>query len=511
MSAPQFADAGGGGRAAAASDGESATSRLGSLLTGKKKAPAKSAFDKTYTEMQADFTGRGMVSPRIGYPAPKPEPTGIKKWTSAVAGSSMVTSIKSAFKPKESKPVPLGAPKKKSFFAKKSDTPHPDDAVSVFSKSTVGPDIYVVMARRHETAGETSLAIEDYENALDAEKHHLRATTGLARLLDAEGKHDEARELFIDATKHHPQSASAWNDLGTFHAQHDSRREAIRAMNQAVALDPRRDLYRNNLAVFLVEAGQPRQALAHLQAVHPPAVAHYSLGHLLQQRGRSVEALEYFRTAHQQDPGFAEARTAVEMLAGRTGPPAHRHSPPPPQSVVRRPVARPNDERVTIQHRVQHDHHAHDNVSATTPKAVPNAVVPDDLISEDVIPEDTMSDAYRLSPGDRVVLRDDPAWPDESQLDAPAINAEVALDDVSGYDVGTDESVEEDSYVQYDSEAPDEPETLYNAESTHESDSQVVARLRIGTTCTTSARRGYARRTPPRGDAGSRRATIRTG
>ncbi|MEZ6071525.1 MAG: tetratricopeptide repeat protein [Pirellulales bacterium] len=317
---PSFAQTLGGRAASSADSGETFSSRMKSLFTGKKDAPPPAPFEKSYSEMQSDFSSTGVVSPRIGYPEPQGEPTGFKKLTSAVAGSGFVTGIKSAFSKKDAAPASGAGKKPFSLFGKSSDS-LPDDAVSVFSKSTVGPDVYVIVARRQEAEENLPKAIESYQRALEVEPHHLLATTGLARLREREGNDDEALKLFVDATKHHPEEAMAWNDLGMFQAKRRNSREAIRAMNRAVSLAPDRDLYRNNLATFLVDSGQTNQALMQLQAVHPPAIAHYSLGFLLKERGRTDEAIEYFRTAWQLDPQFEEARIALSMLSDQVGAP----------------------------------------------------------------------------------------------------------------------------------------------------------------------------------------------
>lgn len=428
-SAPHVANSSVTGKPRVAADNNSAISRLSAMLSGRNKAPEKPPFEKSYTELQSDFAGTGVVSPRIGYAAPEPEPTGLKKWTSAVAGSSVVTSIKTAFAPKDTTGSAPAASNHGFNFLSKKDEGETGGSVSVFTESSMGPDIYVVMARRKESSGQLDQAAEQYRKALDIEKHHLLATTGLARLLDRQGQQEEAQDLFVDATKHHPKSASAWNDLGTFHAQHQHNGDAIRAMQRAVALDPQRDLYRNNLAMFLVEAGQPQQALAHLQAIHPPAVAHYSLGYLLKEQGQISQAMAYFRAAYQQDPQFEEARLAIELLAGQNSPVYGQHPTRSPLVAAASPSAPP----VTL------DHTGLENTA-------PDYATPEDMTLE----------AHRPpAPSGRVALHGDTSWPAEDQPDGGDLAEGVdEIDIAADADAGTDEQAVTRPWLEQQSQRP---------------------------------------------------------
>ena len=59
------------------------------------------------------------------------------------------------------------------------------------------------------------------------------------------------------------------------------------ALDEAVRIQPAVVLYRNNIAMVLVDLGQIEAAYSHLAAVHPEAVAHYNLGYLLLKKGKT--------------------------------------------------------------------------------------------------------------------------------------------------------------------------------------------------------------------------------
>jgi Tfp pilus assembly protein PilF len=90
--------------------------------------------------------------------------------------------------------------------------------------------------------------------------------------------------------------------------------QAAATLQSAVQMQPGKALYRNNLATVLVEMGRRQEALTQLQAVHPPAVANYNLGYLLERRGESANAITCYQTALAMDPGMTAAQTALFKL-----------------------------------------------------------------------------------------------------------------------------------------------------------------------------------------------------
>ena len=86
-------------------------------------------------------------------------------------------------------------------------------------------------------------------------------------------------------------------------------------MSRAIQLEPRNPLYRNNFAAVLVDQGRVGEAFEQLRSVHGAAGAYYNVGYLLNKKGQTQEALQYFALALQADPSLAPARRVVRLSA----------------------------------------------------------------------------------------------------------------------------------------------------------------------------------------------------
>jgi Flp pilus assembly protein TadD len=198
-----------------------------------------------------------------------------------------------------------------------TDQGNPYDPTSLAYKgSPPGPDLYVAAARVHETHNNVGAAEEQYQLALKISETDLAALLGYAHLLDRQGKLDEATHYYQQAALHHPQDATAHNDLGLCYARRGMLNESVVELTKAVELQPLKPLYRNNIATVFVELGRPQQALQHLMTTEQPAVAHYNLACLLQQRGQSQAAAAHFAQAAQHDPSLPGVQEWTRQVAG---------------------------------------------------------------------------------------------------------------------------------------------------------------------------------------------------
>ena len=177
--------------------------------------------------------------------------------------------------------------------------------------------LHTEMARMLERSGETGGAAVHYQKALKLSPHALTAQLGYARLLVATGDAEQASGWFERAQQAHPQSAAVHNDLGLCYAECGRGNDAVVAIRRATQLQPDEVRYRNNLAKLLVAEGQNAQALTELLAVHPPAVAHYNAGYLLQSHDNRADAAEQFRLAVVLDPELVPAQRWNTALARR--------------------------------------------------------------------------------------------------------------------------------------------------------------------------------------------------
>jgi tetratricopeptide (TPR) repeat protein len=199
-----------------------------------------------------------------------------------------------------------------------TDVGNPYDPTSLsFEGDPPGADLYVAYAKIHEKQNNLAGAEAYYHRALEASPSDLPALLGYAHLLDRQGKLDEATSYYQQAAQHHPDDATAHNDLGLCYARRGMLNESLAELSRAVELEPQKQLYRNNIATVCVELRQPQQALEHLMATDQPAVAHYNLACLLQQRGHSQVAASHFAQAARLDPNLPGA----QELAGQLGAP----------------------------------------------------------------------------------------------------------------------------------------------------------------------------------------------
>lgn len=191
------------------------------------------------------------------------------------------------------------------------------DPTSLSTKAKPSPRLYVAMARLAEDARQPMNAEEYYRKALQLDPNFLDALLGLGRLKDREGKLDEALNYYLKATKSHPDSAAAWNHLGLCYARMGRSRDAVLALEKAIALAPREPRYRHNMATVLVQIGDLGGALRHLSSVHDEATACYNLGYLLVKKGHTAAALRYFNRAVELRPNFADAQAWRDALLNR--------------------------------------------------------------------------------------------------------------------------------------------------------------------------------------------------
>ena len=185
------------------------------------------------------------------------------------------------------------------------------------SSEPTSPDakLHAEMAKMLERQGERGGAAVHYKKALSITPHDLMAQLGYARLLVATGKVEEACGWFERACQNHPECAAAQNDLGICYAECGRASDALVALRRAAVIKPGEVRYRNNLARVLIAKDQQPQALEELLAVHPPAVAHYNAGYLLQACDKRAQAAEQFRLATALDPSLQAAQRWSDKIA----------------------------------------------------------------------------------------------------------------------------------------------------------------------------------------------------
>ena len=251
----------------------------------------------------------------------------LSKYLSPLSKSSGKTS--SAFGIPSKKTVPLsqrvtgaiGSFTRRSaeFLTPKPRVIRATDPLSLSAKSpppTV--ELFISMAWASERHDKLAKQEEFYKKALDVDSKNVDALSGYANLLDRQERFREATRLYLQITGRHPDRASAHNDLGLCYARQSMLSEAIESLERAISLQPRRMLYRNNIATILIEVGRTPEALGHLTAVHDEAIAHYNVGYLLHMQGDDRRAVSHFSAALQSNPSLAVAQNWFDRLGGQS-------------------------------------------------------------------------------------------------------------------------------------------------------------------------------------------------
>lgn len=208
------------------------------------------------------------------------------------------------------------APKKKPQPVVNAANPQADPISLGFQSGPATPALYVSMAQMADQGGNSAHARSMYQKALSIDSKNLDALLGLARLEDREGNLQPALQLYQQAVQHHPEDARALNDLALCHARCGQMQQSLQLLTKAVQMKPEKALYRNNIAKVLIELNQFDAAMGHLTAVNEPAVASYNMAALLQERGRTAEAIPFLQNAVALKPDMPEANKLLASLTG---------------------------------------------------------------------------------------------------------------------------------------------------------------------------------------------------
>jgi choline-sulfatase len=175
-------------------------------------------------------------------------------------------------------------------------------------------------------SGATALrdeALRADQAALVLEPNSAPALNGVGLLAIDEGKADQAVKAFERATALDSNNAGYWANLGNARRAVGDRAGAEQAYRRALDVDRRTVDAANGLAVLLVEAGRPGDAVPLLEqaiAAAPDFVeARLNLGIALQQSGQNARASAAYRQVLTAPARFKRERDAAAKLLAALG------------------------------------------------------------------------------------------------------------------------------------------------------------------------------------------------
>ena len=207
------------------------------------------------------------------------------------------------------------------------------------------PQLLISLAKMAEKSGNIEQARKQYQQAVVAAPNHVFALRSAAHFEDRQEQFGAAEHLYRRAMAASGGDPGVMNDLALCVARQQRFAESQALLEQAIAKNGQKTLYRNNLATVLVENGGHDAALQQLLAVHPPAVAHFNVGRLLERKGQVETANAYFVRASQLDPSLTRPPVAQTPAATPLADPrvAAQQSPSNAASAPWTPPASPTD------------------------------------------------------------------------------------------------------------------------------------------------------------------------
>ena len=173
------------------------------------------------------------------------------------------------------------------------------------SEELLAADVVYASSEEAEESGAVDAGTSD-ELQL-AEEDLVSDEAPVGGFADEEMVSDEKERHYLALLDENPDDAATWNDFGVYYSSQELWEPAADALEKAVALDPERNLYRNNLAAALVRAGHVADGLSEFTHSVGAATAHYNVGYLLMQEGSEAESAQQFLLALMKDPDLEEA------------------------------------------------------------------------------------------------------------------------------------------------------------------------------------------------------------
>ncbi len=193
----------------------------------------------------------------------------------------------------------------------------PPEVAEVPPQQEVDPQARLSLARLSERHGDASQAAELYQAILRDEPQNQTAHHRLAVIAAEEQKLDLANQHFDQAMACGSPTADLLNDRAYFYYLQQDLETAEKDARQAIALEPRNKVARNNLALILGEKGQFDESLVEFRRVVGEAEAQANLAYVRAMAGDLDGAEKNLHKALELDSTLRPAANALLELSDR--------------------------------------------------------------------------------------------------------------------------------------------------------------------------------------------------
>jgi len=168
--------------------------------------------------------------------------------------------------------------------------------------ATEDAGVYIVLSGLQMQAGRLDEAEESARKALELNPDDAQALIQLSSILDRAGKHEASEKALRELLKREPDNATALNNLGYFMVERGvGYEEALKLIEQAVAIDPTQGSFLDSLGWTHFKLGNIEKARQYLEKAtiysRRNSTIHEHLGDVLREAGRLADARKQWEKA----------------------------------------------------------------------------------------------------------------------------------------------------------------------------------------------------------------------
>lgn len=268
------------------------------FFSSRTEAPVATPAEGEGWKFPSLWKAKETTEPQLMYKAPEPKPSAGQRLKGALTDNPLTRALGGDA---DNTPPPQPQPQYNPLSLE-----HPAPPPT--------PDLVLSMAQVREAQGQPEVARQMYQQAIASFPRESKCFREAGHFEDRQGNLAEAETYYRRALLVAPQDTAAINDLALCLARQGKLDESAAHLQHAIQINPQKSLFRNNLATVLMELGDQQGAMQQLLAAHPPAIAYYNMGHLLERGGQVDTAAGHYAEAARIDPNLTQARDAFARL-----------------------------------------------------------------------------------------------------------------------------------------------------------------------------------------------------